>query len=555
MQSNEQRWFEALEGDVEPWELDSFRDTHERANAFAYDATFGTGGIRALMGIGPNRLNKLTVSRATAGLAKHLQEVCDHVPLVAIAYDTRVHSRDFALTAARVLAAYGAKVVVFAEHQPTPVLCYAVRWLGADAGIVLTASHNPMEYNGFKVYGSKGDQATDELAHAVQACIAQIDPFHVRTTSFDEGLQSGAISWAPQELLTDYVRTVVNQSTGVDCGSVKLAYSPLNGTGLVPVQRVCEIRGIDCRVVEEQREPDGTFPTCPKPNPEHAPAMADVMELALREGCDLAVANDPDADRIGVAVPHEGTMRLLSGDEVGLLLFDFLARAIPHEGNAIAATTIVSTPLHDSIASANGVKLRRTLTGFKYIGEQINLLEAQGRSSDFLLGMEESCGYLRGTYVRDKDGVVSLMLICELTAYHKERGRDLVQALDSLYECYGHMVARQVAAELPGTEGREAITRILAGLRSEPPKDIGGLAVKKTTDYAQGAPMPGDASQTLPQANVIEFDLEHNCKLIVRPSGTEPKVKAYCFAGGSTAQQAKERLQSIVDAAQHMLHA
>lgn len=548
------QWEDALGADVEPWELERARDASERMDALSRDVSFGTGGIRALMGIGPNRLNRLTVARASAGLARYLSAECARQPIVIVAYDTRRHSADFARIAAGTFAAAGIQTLLFRTPCGTPVLSYAVPKLGADAGVVITASHNPMEYNGYKVYGSTGDQATDELAHAVQASIGQIDPFTVKVEAFDEALARGAVSWVEQSVLEDYMHEVLAQSTRVDCSDVLVVYSPLNGCGLDPSRTIFDALGIRYELVDEQCEPDGTFATCPKPNPELAEAMSCAMDQSIRSRADLALANDPDVDRIGVAVRRDDDMQLLTGDEVGLLLLDFLCRSSELPPNPVAVTTVVSSPLLDVIARHSGVELRRTLTGFKYIGEQINLLEAAQRAHDFVVGVEESCGYLRGTYLRDKDGIVALMLVCEMCAWHKQRGMDLIEALEDLYERYGYMVSRQVSVELAGLEGRHEIERLMDGLRREPPMRFAGLDVLGVSDYSRGMVMPGDSTQVLPPANVLQLDLMDDCRLIVRPSGTEPKVKAYCFAHGLTRGEALERLARMEVDARALAH-
>ena len=536
------RWSDELAGDVEPWELERAASASEREDAISRDVTFGTGGIRALMGIGPNRLNRLTVARASAGLASYLRGAGIARPLVVIAYDTRRHSFDFARVAAGAFAAAGVRALLFEEPCATPLLSFAVPHLQADAGVVITASHNPMEYNGYKVYDRLGDQATDEFAHAVQAAISTFDPFEVPICPFDEALEQGLVGWVDPDVNRRYLDAVLAQSAGIDCGEISVVYSPLNGCGLAPAKVVLQERSVRHEFVEPQCEPDGTFATCPKPNPELEDAMRLAMEQAIAHGADLALANDPDVDRIGVAVRCEDGMRLLTGDEVGLLLTDFVCNATELPQHPIAITTIVSSPLLDAIANEAGVALRRTLTGFKYVGEQINLLEAQGREREFVIGVEESCGYLRGTYVRDKDGVVSLMLVCELAAWHARHGRSLLDALDRLYERYGYLVSHQVSVELKGIEGRQAMDQLMTRLRTTPPTQVGGLEVLSTLDYEGGAPMPGDPSQTLPPANVYQLDLVDGCRLIMRPSGTEPKIKAYCFARGNSKVQAAERL-------------
>ena len=541
----QRRWFDALEDSLEPWERERI-DEEELEDAFSRNVTFGTGGIRALMGVGPNRLNRLTVAQASCGLSRHLLKSCAASPSVVVAYDTRRHSREFAQTAVRTLAHAGVRAAMFEGPQPTPVLSYAVRALGANAGVVITASHNSMEYNGYKVYGPEGEQATEKLALSIQAEMATVDPFEVQIADEDEAFAQGSVSWVPQEVVRGYESAVLQQSVGVGCAGLRVVYSALNGTGIASARHMLDRIQASYSCVPEQSEPDGTFPTCPAPNPEHERAMRMAMEQALAEGADLAIANDPDADRIGVAMRCGNEMRLLTGDEVSLLLLDFVCQATTLPQDPIAMTTIVSSPLLDSIASANGIALRRTLTGFKYIGEQLNALERQGRLGDFVLGVEESCGYLRGSYVRDKDGLIALVLACEMTAWHKQHGRDLASALDDIYQRYGYMVSHQISHELPGVDGRNAIHETMCELRERSCETMAGLKVIRVVDYQQKAKMPGDSSQVLPPANVVEFDLEHGCRLIIRPSGTEPKVKAYCFAGGGTLREAQERLSAMV---------
>lgn len=547
MQSNlETRWAEALSNECEAWELAEFDNAALRKEAFSRNVTFGTGGIRALMGIGPNRLNRLTVTWATAGLAAHLHDSCRQKPSVVIAYDTRIHSKSFALTTAQVLVSSGCTAYLFKNPQPTPVLSFAVRQLGCDAGVVITASHNPKEYNGYKVYDHTGDQATDALAKAIADKLKSIDPFQVADATSKVDAASESISLVPDEVVGAYLQAILEQSTEVDCSDLRVAYTPLNGTGLEPVTHVLGKRGVDYVLVKEQTAPDGTFPTCPKPNPELPEAMRAVCDLARLEAADLALANDPDADRIGVAVRHEGDMLLLTGDEVGLLLLDFLCSVIPPTGHPVAVSTIVSTPLLETVAERHGVELRRTLTGFKYVGEQIGLLEQEDRTNDFLCGIEESCGYLRGSYVRDKDGVVSLMLVCEMAAWHKHHGRDLVDALNDLYERYRYMVSRQVSLTTDAAA-------VVASLRENLPHELGGIEVSRVLDYKDGAPMPGDTTQTLPASNVLQLDLVDGSRVMIRPSGTEPKVKAYCFAAGASSIDANMQLELLCAAAKKLL--
>ena len=503
------------------------------------------------MGLGPNRLNVYTVGRATQGLANWLLADCSAVGTsVAIAYDSRNHSAEFARRAASVLAGNGIHALVFPHLEPTPVLSYAVRRLGCAAGIVLTASHNPKEYNGYKVYGPDGCQATTEACRSIQGAILKVDPFDdVRALPFETALDAGAVSWIDDELLDGYVNATVSCRARQDLSNLSVVYTPLNGTGAEPVARVLREAGVtDYAVVPEQAEANGDFPTCPKPNPEERAALELAVALGERRGADLVLATDPDADRVGVAVLHEGSYELLTGNEVGLLLLDWLARRSRRSGS-VAMTTIVSAPMADDLARAHGIELRRTLTGFKFIGEQIGLLEGEGREDDFLMGFEESYGYLAGTHVRDKDAMISCLLICELAAEAKERGSDLYVDMRRLYDDYGHWGNEQVSIRYAGADGPERMAALMAGLRTQPPASLAGLGVERMIDYLAGAempvvnPRPDEGVQTLPASNVLEFRLTGGSRVLVRPSGTEPKVKGYVFAKAST-QDAAERLQT-----------
>ena len=558
MSESKQFWLQELRDDVEPWELERSQDPAEQEAAFSGELHFGTGGIREVMGIGPARMNSVTIARTAQGLATYLLQHVDagKSPIsVVVAYDSRRHSEDFAHVTADVLAANGIHVYLFDHCVSTPTLSFAVRELHCNAGVVLTASHNPMEYNGFKVYGPTGDQATDVLARGVQACIQAVPMFPVPARmTVNEGIASGAIELVGESLTDRFVAAVLAESTGVDSSGVKVVYSPLNGTGLEPAEKIFKVRSVTYKVIDAQREPDGTFPTCPKPNPENPHAMHLAMVRAQLDGADIAVASDPDADRLGVAVNHLGEMRLLTGNEVALLLLDFLCTTCKQHVTPVAVTTIVSTPLADVIAQANGLELRRTLTGFKYVGEQIDLLEQKGQMDRFLIGFEESCGYLRGSYVRDKDAAVALLLVCELTAWHKSQGRDLIDALKDIYKRYGYMADRQVSCQLTPKEMAATMLRV----RTHMPTELGGIPVVRVIDYSKGAPMPvvgaaQPSNQTLPPSNVLEFRLEDGSKVMLRPSGTEPKVKAYVFAAGESQAAAASKLNSLSEGVEVLL--
>ncbi len=540
-------WTVALKGQLEPWELSALEDPSLLQDVFSGSLKFGTGGIRAIMGLGPNRMNSLTIGKAAQGLANWLNRKPGE-KTVAIAYDTRIHSKDFAEVTACVLAANGIKVQLFREHQPTPVLDFATRELGCDAGVCLTASHNPREYNGFKVYGADGVQATDEMAHAIQAEIELIDPFaDVRSMSLEKALEEGLVSYIDEAFLDTYQAAVLDQRLGVDCTDLRAVYSPLNGTGLKQAEAMLKALGVAYTLVEAQTAPDGNFPNCPKPNPENASAMEMGIVQMAAEHADIFLATDPDADRVGVACMDNGSPRLLTGNEVGLLLFDWVCRhKKSNNTKQVAVTTIVTAPLADTIAEANDVELRRTLTGFKYVGEQIGLIQNEG--SEFLLGIEESDGYLPGSYVRDKDGICGIMLVCEVAAYYEAKGMTLADALEALYERYGYMLGKQLVTEYPGEAGKASMAALMDGLRHDAPQSIAGMAVQQVIDYLPGAPMPitcGTSGQTLPPSNVLEWRLEGGSRVLLRPSGTEPKLKVYVFAKADEQAAANALLNNL----------
>lgn len=501
------------------------------------------------MGDNAGQMNVDVISCATQGLANYLRERFED-STVAVCRDSRHMSDEFARRTAEVLAGNGVRALLFERIEPTPALSFAVRDLGCSAGIVITASHNPKQYNGYKVYGADGCQITVDAAKAIQGEINALSGLDdVRSVPFELGVSEGLIGQVPEDALDRYCAEVLVQSAGVDISGLRVVYTPLNGTGLEPVRRVLEAAGVgELHVVPEQAEPDGGFPTCPKPNPEEAEALELGVALSERVGADVLLATDPDADRVGVAVPHGGEWKLLTGNELGLLLLDFLAGRAAAAGedmsHKVAVTTIVSAPMADDLARAYGFELRRTLTGFKFCGEQIGILERQGRESDFLFGFEESYGYLAGTYVRDKDAVVACLLACEFVAYWKERGLDLWEAMQRLYDRYGHWGNEQVSVAYNGTAGAERMTAIMNALRNEPPSALAGLSVESVTDYSSGVLMPvvnplhGFERQTLPSSNVLEWRLAGGSRVLVRPSGTEPKVKAYVFARGENPREA-----------------
>lgn len=531
-------------------------------DAFFRELSFGTGGLRGKLGLGPNRLNVYTVGKATQGLADYLNGTFEN-PTVALCRDTRHGSEEFVRRVAEVLAGNNIKSYLFERVEPTPALSFAVRELCCSAGVNITASHNPAAYNGYKVYGSDGCQITVETAEAIQAAIDPVDCFDgVKAMPFENALDKGLVEWVPERVLDRYLDETLKVSTGEDCSGLRIVYTPLHGVGLECVSRVLEGIGVaGVATVEEQCVHDGDFPTCPYPNPEVREALKLGLEYCDRVKPDLLLATDPDTDRVGIAVPHAGEYKLLTGNEVGLLLLDFLANKAAEGGREmsreVACTTIVSAPMADDIASALGFELRRTLTGFKFIGEQVGVLESEGREGDFLMGFEESYGYLAGTSVRDKDAVVASMLICELAAHWKTKGLDLYEAMERLYETYGFWSSALLGQAYEGPKGSSDMSAMMSGLRDHAPAQIGGTAVAERIDYAKGAPMPvvnpTDEPQRLPEADVLEFRLMDGSRVLFRPSGTEPKAKAYVFAKGSDRAESESKLAALAADAKSIL--
>lgn len=537
-------------------------DINQINEAFYRELSFGTGGLRGKIGLGSNRLNVYTVGKATQGLADYLNNSFDR-PSVALCRDTRHGSEEFVRRVAEVLAGNGIKSYLFERVEPTPALSFAVRELGCSAGVNITASHNPAAYNGYKVYGPDGCQITVEAAEAIQAAIDPVDCFDgVKAMAFDRALEEGLVQWVPERVLDRYIEETLEVSTGEDCSALRIVYTPLHGVGLECVSRVLEGIGVaEVATVDEQCVQDGDFPTCPYPNPEVREALELGLEYCGRVKPDLLLATDPDTDRVGIAVPHAGEYKLLTGNEVGLLLLDFLASKADGSGadmgREVACTTIVSAPMADDVARARALELRRTLTGFKFIGEQVGVLESEGREGDFLMGFEESYGYLAGTSVRDKDAVVASMLICELAAHWKKLGLDLYEATERLYKTYGFWSSALLGQAYEGPEGASDMSAMMSGLREHGPEQIGGTAVAERIDYAKGAPMPvvnpTDEPQRLPEADVLEFRLADGSRVLFRPSGTEPKAKAYVFAKGSDRAESEAKLAALAADAKSIL--
>lgn len=526
-------------------------DEEELNDAFYRDLAFGTAGLRGVLGVGTNRMNVYVVAQATQGVADYLNAHYEH-PTLALARDSRNKGEDFQRVAAGVLAANGIHVYVYPRIEPVPTLSFAVRHLNGSAGIVLTASHNPAPYNGYKVYNDNGGQITDEAADEISARIAEADPFSVEVMDFDEGLQKGLIEWTPEEVLDSFIAAIKKVSVpGFKASEdYSVVYTPLNGTGMECVSRILKEIGVEnVTVVPEQAEPDGNFPTCSYPNPEFREALDLGLKLADKVRPNLLVATDPDADRMGTAIPHKGDYVLLSGNEMGVLLMDWLATMAADAGEdvgaKVAVSTIVSSSMPDALARDWGFEMRRVLTGFKYIGDQIDHLTDANEEDRFLMGFEESYGYLVGTHARDKDAIVATMLCVEMASYYASRGMDLYEAMDALYQKYGYYLNGTVNATFLGAAGAQKIAGLMDGLRANPPAQIAGYAVEGMTDYATGAQMPRvsglqkEAAQALPEANVLEFRLEGDNKVIFRPSGTEPKVKAYLFSKGATREESE----------------
>ncbi len=546
------RWCELAKGDadVEKELSDIAADEAKIEDAFYRNLAFGTGGLRGVIGAGTNRMNIHVVAKASQGLADYIvKSFPEKDRKIAVSYDSRIKSDLFSKVAAGVFAANGIKVYIYSELMPTPCLSYAVRALHCAAGIMVTASHNPSEYNGYKVYGADGCQITTEAAKTILAEIEKLEIFaDVKTGSFEQGLESGAIEYISDDIYTAFVgevkkQSVLSENDQID-KNVAIVYSPLHGTGLKPVLRTLNESGYtNITVVREQEEPDGNFTTCPYPNPEIKEAMSLGMEYAERYNADLLLATDPDCDRVGIAVKTpDGEYRLLSGNETGMLLLDYICRKRTENGtmpqSPVFIKTIVTTDLAERIAAAYGVRTVNVLTGFKFIGEQIGLLEQQGKESSYIFGMEESYGYLSGGYVRDKDAVDGAFLICEMFAYYQTLGISLIDMLESLYKEYGYCLNTLHSYRFEGSKGFAKMQEIMRACR-ERISAIGGKKVVKVLDYAQGL-------DGLPKSDVLKFLLEDNCSVVVRPSGTEPKLKIYLSVTGVSMQEAGDTERILV---------
>lgn len=538
------RWREQAKGDADVEnELSAIAaDENKIEDAFYRDLAFGTGGLRGVIGAGTNRMNIHTVAKASQGLADYIiKNFPENERKIAVSYDSRIKSDLFSRVAAGVFAANGIKVYIYTELMPTPCLSYAVRALKCAAGIMVTASHNPSKYNGYKVYGADGCQITTEAAKTILSEIEKLDIFaDVKTSCFDEGIENGSIEYISDDIYTAFVEEVKNQSVlsenDIVDKNVAIVFSPLHGTGLKPVLRTLKESGYtNITVVKEQEEPDGNFTTCPYPNPEIKEAMSLGMEYAEKYNADLLLATDPDCDRVGIAVKTpQGDYRLMTGNETGMLLLDYICKKRTENGtmpeDPVFIKTIVTIDMAERIAADYGVRTVNVLTGFKFIGEQIGLLEQQGKENSYIFGMEESYGYLSGGYVRDKDAVDGAFLICEMFAYYKTKGISLLDKLEEQYKKYGYCLNTLHFYEFEGSAGFAKMQEIMKTFRGEI-SSIGGKKVVNVLDYAPGI-------DGLPKSDVLKFLLEDNCSVVVRPSGTEPKLKTYLSVSGSSMEEA-----------------
>lgn len=560
-------WLEKATGDPDlTAELESIKGKDDEIlDRFYRSLEFGTAGLRGVIGAGTNRMNIYTVGRATQGLADFLNKHYEN-PSVAIGYDSRIKSEYFSKEAAAILAGNGIKVYLYDELEPTPCLSFAIRYFHTSSGIILTASHNPAKYNGYKCYNPHGYQMTDEEAGETYEYIQQVDYFTgIKKADFDEAVNDGTIEYIGQEVINAFLDEVQKQCIHPELvrkADLKVIYTPLNGTGNKPVRAILDRIGVEkVTVVPEQELPDGNFPTCPFPNPEIKQVFELGLEMNKTVGADLLLATDPDCDRVGIAVPDKtGELVLMSGNEVGAMLLNYILSQRKEMGtlpdSAIAVKSFVSTDLAEVIAKKYHCAFKNLLTGFKYIGELITDLEAKGRADDFVMGFEESYGYLAGTHARDKDAVVASMLICEMAAYYKLKGMNLVDVMNSLYDEFGYYANTVESYTFEGAAGMEKMAGIMDALRADAPKEIGGLKVTAISDYKTSVTSFTDGGSEvieLPKSNVLAYALEGGNKVIVRPSGTEPKIKAYITAVGADRESAKALADKLVLAANEFM--
>ncbi|MCI6638568.1 MAG: phospho-sugar mutase [Bilifractor sp.] len=552
-QDDYKRWLNAdlIDFDLKKELRDIEGDDEAIKDRFAVKLQFGTAGLRGTLGAGTNRMNIWVVRQATQGVADWVKTQ-GGTQTVAISYDSRLKGWNFARDAAGVLAANGIKVRIYDELMPVPALSFATRYYKCNAGIMVTASHNPAKYNGYKAYGPDGCQMTDDAAAVVYDSIQKTDVLTgAKYMSFAEGVEKGLIQFVGDDCKEALYAAIEERQVRpglAKTAGLKLVYSPLNGTGLVPVTRVLQDIGItDITIVPEQEYPNGYFTTAPYPNPEIFEALKYGLELAKKTGADLMLATDPDADRVGIAMKcPDGSYELVSGNEMGVLLLDYICAGRIEKGtmpkNPVAVKSIVSTPLADLVAKHYGVELRHTLTGFKWIGDQIAQLEADGEVDRFIFGFEESYGYLAGPYVRDKDAIIGSMLICEMAAYYRSIGSSIKQRLEEIYKEYGRYLNKVDSFEFPGLSGMDKMAGIMAELRKNPPADFAGRKVVSVTDYEE------PEKTGLPKANVLIYGLEDGASVVVRPSGTEPKIKAYYTTKGRDLAEAEAEKEELAAA-------
>lgn len=536
-QEEYKRWLSNVTDEELLKELNGLTDAADIEDAFYKELEFGTGGLRGVLGAGTNRMNVYTVAKASQGLADYV--VKHNGASIAVSYDSRIKSDVFARVSAAVFAANGLKVYIYPQLMPTPVLSFTTRYLSCAAGIMVTASHNPSKYNGYKVYGADGCQITSEAAKEILEAINSVDVFEdVKQCDFDEALKEEKICWIGNDVYDAFIAAVKKQSVDT-AGNLKLIYSPLNGTGLKPVTRILDEVGFkDVTIVKEQEQPDGNFPTCPYPNPEIREAMQIGLEYLERENGDLLLATDPDCDRVGIAVKDGDDFRLMTGNQVGALLVDFLVNNRELKGNEAVIKTIVTSELGAEIARRHGVKIFSVLTGFKYIGEKIHQFEERGDYS-YLIGYEESYGYLAGTHARDKDAVVASMLICEMASYWKSQGKTLLERMTEIYSEYGFYKDALDSFTLEGKEGLEKIASMMSMLRKE-----GAPFDAEVIDYSK--PVAAEEGYGyLPTSNVLKYVLPDGSWIAVRPSGTEPKIKIYYSIKAADEKAAETRLEEL----------
>ncbi len=560
-------WLEGTKGNEELHaELLAIKGNDEEIlDRFYRNLEFGTAGLRGVLGAGTNRMNTYTVCQATQGLADYLNSNYENAS-VAVGYDSRINSDVFSKQCAEVLAANGIKVYIYPNLIPTPLVSYAVMRLKCQSGVVITASHNPSKYNGYKCYDPAGYQMTEEAANATYAFIQKVDMFEdVKRISFDEGMEKGLIEYISDDIVEEFYAHVMSRPINPDViknSDIKIIYTPLNGTGNIPVRTVLSRAGFkNVAVVAEQEMPDGKFPTCPYPNPEIKQVFECAIEMTKEEKADLLLATDPDCDRVGIAVLANGEYVLLSGNDVGVLLTEYMFSARKEKGtlpdNPEMTKSFVSTPLVDKVAAKYGCKVTDVLTGFKYVGEFVANLEKDGEEDRFIMGFEESYGYLIGTHARDKDGVAASLMVCEMAAYYKNKGKTLVDVLDDIYAEHGNCVDRLYNFMFEGASGMVKMSEIMTATRNNSPEELAGHKVVKVSDFEAGTitdTVTGDKEPLLlPKSNILSYVLSDGSTAIVRPSGTEPKIKVYIAGCGKTKDEAAKTADSIGEAMKKLL--